>query len=86
MDTRLIALWFAGLFGRGTRRAHELIEIFGSPAGVRLAPSAVRLRTWSPQSRARSRPRMPPSEKPSTWTCGTPRREQTSRASEAMSS
>ena len=34
MDTRLIALWFTGLFGRGTRRAHELIEIFGSPAGV----------------------------------------------------
>ena len=34
MDTRLIALWFTGLFGRGTRRAHELIEVFGSPSGV----------------------------------------------------
>ena len=66
--------------------AIHCVSSAGRPAGVRFAPSAVSESTWAPQSRASRSPRMPPSEKPSTWHSQTPSRLMTSMASLAMSS
>ena len=57
-----------------------------TPSGVRLAPSAVRLKTRSGWSRAMRRASMAPSEKPRTWTCAMPSESRTCSASLAISS
>lgn len=34
MDQAVYWLWFAGLFGRGTRLSHEMLEFYGSAEAV----------------------------------------------------
>lgn len=34
MDQAVYWLWFAGLFGRGTRLSHEMLEFYGSAKAV----------------------------------------------------
>ena len=34
MEQAVYWLWFAGLFGRGTRLSHEMLEFYGSAEAV----------------------------------------------------